>query len=113
MPAEPPGHDPAGPRDGGRDGALLRQPGARVPVERWTLYDGCEPGPDEAVAAEDYDNAVFGSETTTRVWGACDDGAAVGLWTLLGSGHVPGMNADFVPDALAFLLTHLREDAAE
>lgn len=68
-------------------------PGAVESVSRWAAHDGCDaaraPGP-----ALDLDAVVAGAETRTERF-ACPAPAAVELWTLEGSDHLPDMVGSF------------------
>lgn len=82
-------------------------PGALSVADRWIAYDGCDTT--AAVApAVDYDGLVIGDETVPSTWTGCDGGAAVALWTLTGSSHVPGFSQTFLPAVLDFLEAHER-----
>lgn len=77
--------------------------GAEDVVARWVSRDGCDttatPG-----AAFDWDTLVAGSEATSRAFGSCDGGAAVELWTLTGSGHIPITNGAGMRSIIDWLL---------
>lgn len=77
--------------------------GAEDVVARWVTRDGCDttgtPG-----AAFDWDTLVDGSETTSNAFGGCDGGAAVELWTLTGSGHIPVTNGAGMRSIIDWLL---------
>ncbi len=81
-------------------------PGAETVVTRFFARNNC---PDQPAAAGtgDFDRAVLGDETEITVWGGCQDGADVQLWSMQGSGHVPGFTDDF-RDALVETLLGYR-----
>ena len=80
--------------------------GAVGSVTRWAGYDGCATTLTPTTTA-DFDAAVPGAETQISAF-ACPSPAAVELWTLAGSPHVPPMNATFEPALWAWLTSHPR-----
>lgn len=80
---------------GGEAGA----PGAEETVARWAARAGCTGAlADEGTA--NFDTRVSGDETTKRGYADCD----VGLWTMAGSGHVPGLNDAWRDDVVSWAL---------
>ena len=77
--------------------------GAEAVVSRWVSRDGCDatgtPG-----TAFDWDTVVAGAEATPNVFGGCDGGASVELWTLTGSGHIPVTNGVGMRSIIDWLL---------
>ena len=88
-------------------GEVGKYPGAVEIATRWAGHDGCDADPTLGAAA-DYDDAVAGDEATPETWGGCDAGAAVGLWTLTGGGHIPTVTEAFLPAVFAFFEAHQR-----
>ncbi len=86
------------------DGFFGRYPSAPVAVERWAQHNGCA---DTTSVGEDkdYDNTIFGAETSVLEHRSCRAGAAV-LWRMTGSAHVPAFSPAFMPAALDWLLAH-------
>lgn len=86
------------------NGTAGQYPSAPTVVDRWVAHNGCEtlarPGEDK-----DYDNGIFGAETSVLEFPGCTAGAAE-LWRLNGSSHVPAFTPAFVPAALDWLLAH-------
>ncbi len=68
--------------------------GAEATAARWREVGACA---DSTVREGpfDFDLLVAGEETTITVWDDCADGASVELWTMEGSGHIPGVLLDF------------------
>ncbi len=67
-------------------------PGAVASVTQWADHDGC--GTTRTVGtALDLDTAVSGDETTTETTAGCPAQAAVDLWSMQGSGHIPPSGA--------------------
>jgi polyhydroxybutyrate depolymerase len=73
--------------------------GAVASAELWSERNGCGPAVDEAPL--DLLPALPGAETTVRTWSGCE--APVGLWTLVGEGHVPQFDAAFGIETLEWL----------
>jgi polyhydroxybutyrate depolymerase len=75
-------------------------------VMQWAQHDGCAatmtPGPNL-----DIDNDA-GAETTTATADGCPADGQVELWTLVGAGHIPGLNPDFSSMILAYMADHSR-----
>lgn len=78
-----------------------RYPGAEQSIGFWADRAGCDRP--RTGARQDYDSLAFGDETEPRVWQDCD-GVDVALWTMNGSGHIPGLTRDFHDAALDWLL---------
>lgn len=68
-------------------------PSARVGVERWAERAGCGAPVEQGWSS--FDNAVQGEETRRERWQHCEEDRNVALWTMQGSGHLPGVNQDF------------------
>ena len=81
-------------------------PGAETVVERFRAHNACPEVPAGA-SSDDFDNAVAGDETELKVWGGCEGGADVQLWSMVGSGHVPAFTDGF-RDALVETLLGYR-----
>ena len=84
----------------------IDMPSAKESALQFVGHDGCTlegASPDDVW---DYDTAVAGAETTRTIWTGCDAGSEVQLWTMTGTGHVPGFHADFLPAVVEFFLAH-------
>lgn len=90
----------------GYDGGALF-PSAQQAVQRWRDLNACE-GEPLAGGPFDYDSAVTGAETAEQRWKTCAQGVEVGLWTMKGSKHIPGINDAFRDAALKWLLAGRR-----
>jgi len=84
-------------------------PGAETVAARWASYDMCGATPSIGDAL-DLDGVIAGAETTPSTWSGCGAGVTVALWTLAGSGHLPGFVEGFVPRVLAWLEAHRRPE---
>ena len=105
--------------DGGCFGAGC-YPGAEGSVDRWLGYNGCSSSGEGGGEPFDLDGYVSGNETTSTIYQSnCEDGVTVELWTLAGSGHVPGfvvggenaLQNRYAPRVVEWLLSH-RKPAA-
>lgn len=68
--------------------------GAQDTIDLWLGAGECT----DAVRLEgpfDFDLLVPGEETTVTVWEDCSAAASVELWSMEGSGHIPGFLPDF------------------
>lgn len=90
-------------------------PGAVASVFTWLGYNDCDAKGEGGGPAFDLDGYVPGDETTSRIYEQnCDTGVTVELWSLAGSGHVPGfvINGEgpddnrFAPRVVDWLLAH-------
>jgi polyhydroxybutyrate depolymerase len=90
-------------------GALGQYPAAETVTERWARHDGCQTLPVEGERV-DFDNVIFGDETTPLTYPACTSGFGVTLWRMFGSGHVPGFTSEFMPAVLDWLEAHPRPE---
>jgi Poly(3-hydroxybutyrate) depolymerase len=85
-------------------------PGAQETVQTWAKYDGCDRAASESPKRVDVDadsgTADDPAEAFIETWAGCRNGAAVELWTMPGSGHVPTISTAFPDAALGFLLAH-------
>jgi polyhydroxybutyrate depolymerase len=88
-------------------GALGQYPSAETVTERWAGHNACQVLPVEADDV-DYDNVIFGRETTPLRYPECAEGVDVTLWKMAGSGHVPGFTSDFMPNVFDWLEAHPR-----
>ncbi len=68
--------------------------GADETADRWLEAGGC-PAASVQEGPFDFDLLVEGDETTITKWTECQPGAAVELWRMEGSGHVPGFRLEF------------------
>lgn len=75
-------------------------PGAEETVARWADKAGCT-GALVDGDRHDYDVLVDGDETTARAPAGCD---AVTLWTMTGSGHIPGLSTAWKNDVVSWAL---------
>lgn len=89
-------------------GAPAQYPSAPQVAARWVGHNGCDAEPVPS-GGYDYDSVALGAETGREVWDGCDDGVLTSLWTMSGSGHIPGFTPDFMPDVFDFLLSHRRD----
>lgn len=87
-------------------GTIGQYPSAVTAIERWAGHNGCATS---ASVGEDmdYDNAIFGAETTVLQHRSCRGGAAE-LWKMSGSAHVPAFTPAFMPAVLDWLLAHAK-----
>lgn len=85
-------------------GTFGQYPSAETAVERWAGHNGCA---SSASVGEDkdYDNAIFGAETSVLQHRSCRGGAAE-LWKMSGSAHVPAFTPAFMPAVLDWLSAH-------
>jgi len=95
------------PYDGGGEfGMTPGSPGAVESTTRWAGLDGCTatrtPG-----TALDLDAVVAGPETQPETY-ACGADAAVELWSMQGTEHLPSMTETFVPNVWPWLLAQHR-----
>lgn len=81
-------------------------PSAAVSIGFWAEHDGCDATPVDDTTMLDLDAAVLGNETTVSVFPACEAGLDVELWTLTGSGHIPGVTDGFRNGVVDWLLAH-------
>lgn len=72
--------------------------GAVSSVQQWASHDGCGTTRSATVTL-DIDTVVAGSETHGETTAGCPSGIAVDLWTMEGTGHIPGLN-DTVPGVI-------------
>ena len=84
--------------------------GAEATIDWWAERGACDPG--VKLADQDYDGAVFGSETEPNTWTGCADDVRVELWKMVGTGHIPLFNESFAEDVMTFLLDHPRPPAS-
>lgn len=77
-------------------------PGAETMVARWEDRDGCT-GASESLGTLDLDDNVAGEETVITRTSSCDEAATVELWTLEGSGHIPALTDDWMPELWGWL----------
>lgn len=88
------------------DGGLFlgrRILGAEQTINRWVDANGCDE-PRSAGSQVDFDLLVGGDETTVTAWTGCSGGQRVELWTMEGSGHVPGLRPSFRTALMQWLL---------
>jgi polyhydroxybutyrate depolymerase len=77
-------------------GSFLGAPvlGALDTVDRWREAGGCS-ATSQQVGSFNFDLLTAGEETTITSWTDCDGGGSVELWTMEGSGHIPGFLPSF------------------
>jgi polyhydroxybutyrate depolymerase len=89
---------------------MYAYPGAEQTVKTWAKYDGCDPAGSENPKRVDVDadsgTATDPAEAFIETWRGCRNGAAVELWTMPGSGHLPTISKAFPDATLDFLLAH-------
>lgn len=80
-------------------------PSAEGSATAWANYDGC--GALEPTSTRlDLDGGIDGAESSEEMATACPDGIDVGLWTIDGGKHIPGITSAFSAGAIDFLLSH-------
>jgi polyhydroxybutyrate depolymerase len=79
-------------------------PGAQETVGDWKDFNGCTGALTAFGTAMDIDTNIFGSETTRSHY-TCTNGASE-LWTMTGSGHIPGLGPSWGAAVWDFLSTH-------
>ena len=84
------------------------QPGAEEVAGRWADRNGCADGVPTPGPPLDLDKRVDGDETETYVYGGCAEGAAVELWKMVDSGHVPTPTTDMRDKIFEWLLSQVR-----
>jgi polyhydroxybutyrate depolymerase len=91
-------------------GSFLGAPvlGAEDTVDRWRQAGGCSPA-SEQDGPFNFDLLVQGEETTITTWTECESSGSVELWTMEGSGHVPGFLPGFRSTIMEQLLGTERE----
>ncbi|MFI5302279.1 MAG: alpha/beta hydrolase family esterase [Polyangiales bacterium] len=96
------------PYDGGTMSGIT-EPSAPQVIADWAKLDGCSATADTSAPPITLDqNQPTGATTITRYPG-CTAPATVELWTLNGSGHIPGnLVSDFASRIWTFLQTHHR-----
>lgn len=92
--------------DGGSTlgGAATAYPSAPQTVATWAAKNGCNATLATLGAAFDLDTAVVGAETNPAAH-SCTTGAAE-LWTMTGSGHIPGLDAKWGTALWTWLEAH-------
>jgi polyhydroxybutyrate depolymerase len=80
-------------------------PSVAVTVGTWVDIDGCDPTP-ASDGSMDLDTLVDGAETTVSRYGGCESNTEIELWTMDGSGHIPGFDTTIGGRMLDFLLAH-------
>jgi polyhydroxybutyrate depolymerase len=90
--------------DGGS--TVVPFPSAPESISFWAALGGCDATAVDDPTLLDLDSAVAGDETTVSIFPGCDAGIDVELWTLTGSGHVPGVTDDFRNGVVDWLLAH-------
>lgn len=85
-------------------GTFGQYPSAETAVERWAGHNGCDTSASVG-EDKDYDNGIFGAETSVLEHRGCRGGAAE-LWKMSGSAHVPAFTPAFMPAVLDWLSAH-------
>ncbi|MBS1150886.1 MAG: uncharacterized protein H6Q89_2584, partial [Myxococcaceae bacterium] len=80
-------------------------PGAVETVQGWSTLNGCSATPVSLSSTFDLDPNVLGSETR-RSAHTCAAGGAAELWSMEGSPHIPGLNANWGNEVWNFLAAH-------
>jgi len=80
-------------------------PSANETVQGWATKNGCTGALQSISGTLDLDNNVLGQETSKEAF-TCAAGGAAELWTLTGSGHIPGLNAAWGTAIWNFLSAH-------
>lgn len=76
--------------------------------ERWGNALACD-SVEQLPGALDFDRSVPGAETRVAHYAHCRDGAAVELFTMTGTGHVPPLATSFATSTWEFLSAHARK----
>jgi polyhydroxybutyrate depolymerase len=84
--------------------------GAEDTVGLWRQRNDC-PALATDLGDADYEGFVLGKETVRKQWAPCKAGTTVGLWTIQGGSHIPGLTETFKNDVLAHLLAQQRKPA--
>jgi polyhydroxybutyrate depolymerase len=87
-----------------RGGAYL---GAQDTVRAWLMRNDCDLTPVDGGRA-DFDQAVAGEESVITSYPTCEGGAAVELWTMEGSAHIPPLTRGTTDRIVDWLLTRTR-----
>lgn len=82
--------------------------GAEDTVGLWRQRNDC-PALATDLGNADYEGFLPGKETQRKQWAPCKNGSTVGLWTLQGGSHIPGLSESFKDDVLAHLLAQQRK----
>jgi len=90
------------------DGLTNVYPGAEALVDRWVERNGCAATGADA-GSFNYDSRANGDETQVTLWSNCDGGTQVGLWRMVGSGHIPSIDDRFTRAAIDFLFAHTKQ----
>ena len=80
-------------------------PGAEEAAARWARRGGCDAEAARTIGALDLERRIAGAETAVSVYGNCDAGIQVALWTIAGGGHRPAFTWEIGKIVLAWLLT--------
>lgn len=81
-------------------------PSARETVESWVAYNECDSTSAITTDVLDLDGSIEGSESDAEVFGSCENGAVVELWTIDAGSHIPDVTEDFSAAVVDFLLAH-------
>lgn len=81
-------------------------PSAQETVAFWATHNGCDGAPMITPDVLDLDGSIEGSESDTQVFGGCEQGAQVELWTIDDGRHVPPVTEAFSAGVVDFLLAH-------
>jgi polyhydroxybutyrate depolymerase len=87
-------------------GGDLVNPSAEASVLQFVGHDGCSSEGMPVGNVWDFDAVVSGPETSATVWTDCEAGSEVQLWTMEGTGHIPGFQKEFLPAVVEFFLAH-------
>jgi len=82
------------------------KPSAEESALQFVAHDGCDRESTSSDMSLDYDAVILGAETRVTAWTGCEKGSAVQLWTMEGTGHIPGFQPAFLADVMDFFLAH-------
>ncbi|GAB4206785.1 MAG: PHB depolymerase family esterase [Sandaracinaceae bacterium] len=76
-------------------------------VLAWLMRDGCDRTPVDGGRA-DFDGTIPGEESVVTSYPTCEGGAAVELWTMEGSGHIPPLTRGTTERIVDWLFSRTR-----
>lgn len=84
-------------------------PSAAETARRWATRAGCDVNQTQEGARLDLDTVLLGDDTDViRYSTGCATGVNVELWRIVGGGHIPALQADFMDRVLDFLYSNPR-----
>lgn len=94
--------------EGGSLDGRVNFPSARNTAAAWARLNRCDATFTETSTRGDYDTAVSGEETRVGRHENCAPGGASELWSMEGSGHIPGFNTAWNDAVVDWLEAHAR-----